>query len=147
MLHELRYILIPTTALITAQIIKFTIESIKEKKLKWARLFNGCGGMPSSHTTFAFSITTAVLIGEGYQSALFGVSLIFALIVAYDAMGLRKESGKQASMINRLMDEIVEKDTKQGFKKLKEQLGHNPSEVVAGILYGSLYAWLFMNIL
>lgn len=147
MLNDWKYMIIPITALISAQIIKFVIESIKERKLKWARLFNGCGGMPSSHTTFGFSITTAVMIGEGYQSPLFAVSLVFALIVAYDAMGLRKESGNQAMMINRLVEEMIEQDTKVGFKKLKEQLGHNPSEVVAGILYGSLYAWLLMSII
>lgn len=147
MLQNLKYIWIPFTALLTAQLIKFIIESIKEKKLKWGRLFNGCGGMPSSHTTFAFSITTSVLIGEGYKSPIFAVSLVFALLTAYDAMGLRKESGNQAVMINLLIDEMIEKDTKTGFKKLKEQLGHNPSEVLAGIIYGSFYAWLFMNII
>lgn len=147
MLKEIKYIIIPFLALLTAQIIKFSIESVKEKKLKWGRLFNGCGGMPSSHTTFVFSLTTVILLEEGYQSPLFAISLVFSMIVAYDAMGLRKESGNQATMINRLIDEMIEQDTKTGFKKLKEQLGHNPSEVVAGIFYGSLFAFLFVSLL
>ena len=147
MLEEIKYIIIPFLALLTAQIIKFSIESVKEKKLKWGRLFNGCGGMPSSHTTFVFSLTMTILLEEGYQSPLFAISLVFSMIVAYDAMGLRKESGNQATMINRLIDEMIEQDTKTGFKKLKEQLGHNPSEVVAGIFYGSLFAFLFVSLL
>lgn len=147
MLEELKFLIAPFCALITAQMIKFMIESIKAKKLKWGRLFNGCGGMPSSHTTFVFSLTTMILMSEGYQSPLFAMSFVFSLIVAYDAMGLRKESGNQATMINRLIDEMIEKDTKIGYRKLKEQLGHNPSEVLAGIIYGSLFAFVFMQFL
>lgn len=147
MLEDIKYFFIPLCALITAQIIKFVIESVKNKKLKWGRLFNGCGGMPSSHTTFVFSLTTLILLSEGYQSPMFAISLIFSLIVAYDAMGLRKESGNQATMINRLIDEMIEHDTKIGYKKLKEQLGHNPSEVVAGIIYGSIFSFIFMQLL
>ncbi len=143
MLEQLKYIIVPVLALIMAQLIKFIIESIKAKKLKWGRLLNGCGGMPSSHTTFVFSLTTMIFLNVGYESPVFAIALIFSLIVAYDSFGLRKESGNQAVMINRLIDEMIEEDTKAGYRKLKEQLGHNPSEVVAGILFGSIFALVF----
>lgn len=142
MLEQLKYIIVPFLAMICAQLIKFTIESIKAKKLKWGRLLNGSGGMPSSHTTFVFALTTMIFLNVGYASPMFALALVFSLIVAYDSFGLRKESGNQAIMINHLIDEMIEKDTKIGYKKLKEQLGHNPSEVLVGILFGSAFAWL-----
>ncbi len=140
------YILIPLLALISAQTIKFVIESIKAHKLKWARWFNGSGGMPSSHTTLVSSITTIVGLTEGFNSLLFAVCICFGLIVAYDAMGLRKESGKQAAALNTIMDELVEHPDKIHYRKLKEELGHNPSEVLAGLFFGSLFSLLMIQL-
>lgn len=114
-------------------IIKFTIESIKCKKLKWGRLLTGTGGMPSSHTSFVFSCVFMIAFQEGITTPLFAVSLVFAIIVAYDAMGLRMESGKQAEAINMLLDEVFE--SQEGFKHLKESLGHRPLEVLVGIVF------------
>ena len=146
-MREYRYIIVPIVTLVLAQLIKFTIESVDGHKWKWGRLLSGSGGMPSSHTSFTFSLATAIGIGEGFTSPLYAISLVFSMVVAYDAMGLRMESGKQAATINHIMDEMFGKNAKVGFRKLKEELGHNPAEVVAGILFGSFAAWSLMTIL
>ena len=110
MLETGRYLLVPFVTLVTCQVIKFILESIKARKFKFARLFNGTGGMPSSHSAFTFALTFTILFNEGPDSPLFSVALIFSIIVAYDAMGLRMESGKQAHAINLLADEVFEEE-------------------------------------
>ena len=143
MLNHYKYITIPLITLVLCQIIKFGIESIKSKKLKWGRLFNGSGGMPSSHTSFSTSITMLIGLNFGFDSPFFALPLVFTLIVAYDAMGLRWESGKQAEAINLIFDSFVRGKPKKGFKRLKEQLGHKPLEVIAGMLLGTIVALIF----
>jgi len=146
MLNHYKYITIPIITLVLCQIIKFGIESIKSKKLKWGRLFNGSGGMPSSHTSFSTSITMLMGLNFGFDSPFFALPLVFTLIVAYDAMGLRMQSGKQAEAINLIVDELFSNDIKVNFGKLKEELGHKPLEVVGGIMLGIISA-LFFNII
>lgn len=146
MLNHYKYITIPLITLVLCQIIKFGIESIKSKKLKWGRLFNGSGGMPSSHTSFSTSITMLMGLNFGFDSPFFALPLVFTLIVAYDAMGLRMQSGKQAEAINLIVNELFSNDIKVNFGKLKEELGHKPLEVVGGIMLGIISA-LFFNII
>ena len=146
MLNHYKYITIPLITLVLCQINKFGIESIKSKKLKWGRLFNGSGGMPSSHTSFSTSITMLMGLNFGFDSPFFALPLVFTLIVAYDAMGLRMQSGKQAEAINLIVDELFSNDIKVNFGKLKEELGHKPLEVVGGIMLGIISA-LFFNII
>ena len=83
----------------------------------------------------------------GFESPLFGVSLVFAFIVSYDAMGLRMESGKQAETINKIISETVDKKKRKKFKVLKEKLGHKPLEVFVGILFGITMASLFTYVI
>ncbi len=137
------YLIIPFTTVIVAQLIKFTIESIQEKKFKWLRLLNGNGGMPSTHTSFCFSLTIFVGMTEGINTPLFALGLIFSLIVSYDAMGMRRESEKQAVAINKIVDELDDDNPKMKMKKLKEQIGHEPLEVFMGIILGTIMALLF----
>lgn len=137
------YLIIPFTSVIVAQIIKFTIESIQERKFKWLRLLNGNGGMPSTHTSFCFSLTAYIGMLHGVNSALFAVTLIFALIVSYDAMGMRRESEKQAVAINKIVDELDDDNPRLTMKKLKEHIGHEPLEVFMGIILGTVMALLF----
>lgn len=146
MLNNYKFIIIPILTLIICQIIKFSIESTKSKKLKWGRLFNGSGGMPSSHTSFSSSLTVLMGLEFGFDSPFFAISLVFSLIVAYDAMGLRMQSGKQAEAINTIVDELFENNIKVNFSKLKEELGHQPLEVLGGIILGIVTS-IVLNIL
>lgn len=136
-MENYKYIIVPITTLILCQVIKFLIESVQANKLVWGRLFNGSGGMPSSHTSFSISLVTMIGLNIGFDSPLFAGFFVFALIVAYDSMGLRMESGRQAVAINKLVDKVFEKE---GLSHLKEQLGHKPLEVLMGIILGILVA-------
>lgn len=138
-----KYLVIPFITLILAQIIKFLIESIQNKKINFSRLLNGNGGMPSTHTAFTMSLAFSIGINEGFDKSVFACGLIFAIIVAYDSMGLRMESGKQAVMINKLVKKSgIENDN----VPLKEMLGHKPLEVFAGIIFGVASAYIQMMI-
>ncbi len=139
-MKEYKYLLVPLITLLICQTLKFIVESVINKKIVWGRLFNGSGGMPSSHTSFSMSLTMMIGLNLGFNNPLFAAALVFTLIVAYDAMGLRMESGRQAEAINKIFDEIF-KD--KGMKKLKEKLGHKPQEVLAGLILGIISAIFF----
>ena len=143
MFHEYTYIVIPFIAMLFAQIIKFTIESLKEKRIVLGRLFNGSGGMPSSHNAFVFSITTSIGIKEGITSTFFSIALIFSMVIMYDSMVHRMQTENHAKTINRLVDNLINGDTKKSYKIMKEEVGHKPIETVAGVILGILVAFVF----
>lgn len=128
-MEKYKYVIVPLFALALGQIIKFIIESIKNKKITISRLFNGSGGMPSSHVTISWTLLFMFLFNEGLSSDHFAITLVFSLIVAYDAMVIRLESGKQAKALNKIMSKKQKNNA-----HLKEQLGHKPLEVLAGII-------------
>ena len=132
-MEKYKYVIVPLVTLMLCQVIKFIIESIKKKELDFKRLFSGSGGMPSSHTSLVVSLTTMIAIHEGMSSISFAISLVMSLIVAYDGMNVRLETGKQAHTLNTLVDSIFDK---QDFDTLKEEMGHKPKEVFFGILLG-----------
>lgn len=146
MIEEYKYIIVPFITLLLCQTIKFTLESIISGKLIWNRLFNGTGGMPSSHTSFSTSLTMMLGLNVGFDSPLFAIALVFTFIVSYDAMGLRMESGKQAEAINKIVNDTLNKKDRKKYKKLKEKLGHKPLEVLMGILFGITTALFFTNV-
>lgn len=141
------YIIVPFISVIIAQIIKFIIESVKNKKINIERLLNGNGGMPSSHTSFTFSLAMCIGFKEGFDTSLFAISFIFACIVAYDAFNVRLESGKQAVAINLLVESIFGGNKKSSIKHLKEELGHKPMEVLMGVFLATLISFIFVVIL
>jgi acid phosphatase family membrane protein YuiD len=106
------------------------------------RRFVGTGGMPSSHAATVSALSTAVGLKEGFGTTLFGVTLYFSLIVMYDAAGLRQAAGRQAAILNRLIDEHFEHPEKNTHR-LMELLGHTPLEVLVGAILGvvSALAW------
>ena len=145
-MKEYIYIICPVVTLIICQLLKFTIESIRYKKFNWARLFNGAGGMPSTHTSFSSSLTMLIGYINGFNSPIFAVAFVFMCIISYDAMGLRFESGKQAEAINMIVDELFKTRPRKTFKRLKEQLGHKPLEVLMGLLLGTVMAFVFYQV-
>lgn len=128
------FILVPFFSLIVSQIIKFIIETIKYKKVCLERLFNGSGGMPSTHSAFVSSLTTLIYIYYGSNSLYFAISFIFSLIIIYDSVGVRYESGKHAEIIN-----IITNNK----NKLKEKLGHTLPEVICGIILGIMISLIY----
>ena len=103
------------------------------------RRFVGTGGMPSSHAAAVSALSTAVGLKEGFGTTLFGVTLYFSLIVMYDAAGLRQAAGRQAVILNRLIDEHFENPEKNAHR-LMELLGHTPLEVFIGAILGVVSA-------
>lgn len=120
----LKYIIIPFVAAILSQCIKVLLEFIKYKKVSFIRFIDGMGGMPSTHSALVASICTIIYMDYGV-SPLFAVALIFSLIVIYDSMGIRYESGKQAEVINDIAG-----------SNLEEKIGHKPIETLAGTFLG-----------
>ena len=110
------------------------------------RRFVETGGMPSSHAASVAALSTEVGFHEGVRSVMFGVTLYFSLVVMYDAAGLRRAAGKQAEVLNRLIDDHW-KHPEQETQKLMELLGHTPFEVFVGGLIGVASALLWHWIL
>ena len=125
-----------------AQVIKVIINACVNKKLDWERLF-GDGGMPSGHSATVSSLAVFAALRCGCGSFQFAVCAILAIIVCHDAMGVRQEAGKQAVVINDMVEQF-EKLLKQDIVDidLKELVGHTPLQVLAGITLGVLNALL-----
>ena len=141
-MEKYKFLICPFVALILCQIIKFLTETIVTKRVNFLRLFNGSGGMPSSHTTFSVALTMTLGYELGFDTPIFAVALIFTCITSYDALGVRYESGRQAEAINIIWSELM-KGNKKVFRKLKEQLGHQPLEVLVGALLGVVVSSIF----
>ncbi|MBQ8669314.1 divergent PAP2 family protein [bacterium] len=125
-----------------AQVIKFILFTIKTRKVNF-KIFSTTGGMPSSHSAGVMGLSTMVGIIQGFDSALFAVSLGFSLIIMYDAAGLRRAAGKTAACLNKMMDDFYHHDMQSAGGKLKELLGHTPLEVFVGAVFGICFAYLF----
>lgn len=134
--NEYKYVIIPIIVICISQVIKFAIESIKSRRPRFSRLFNASGGMPSTHSAFVSSLATIVGMTKGFDSIYFAICLVFSFVVIYDAAGVRRETGKQAEAINDIIDEMIENKWELELKELKEQVGHNPIEVIFGITLG-----------
>lgn len=132
----MKYIVIPILVGIVVQCIKFIIETIKTKKINIIRLFDGMGGMPSTHSALVSSLSTIIYLNYGIESPLTSVTIIFSLLVIYDSMGIRYESGRQAQIVNRLTG-----------SNLKEQLGHKPLETLIGVFLGIILTILINRFL
>lgn len=131
-----------------AQFLKIPIQFFKTKK--WDKgLFFQTGGMPSSHSAGVSSLTTFIALKRGLPTIDFAMSLIFGLIVMYDAQGIRRQTGELTLKVNDLGELVgkINKDKNIAFKeqspkKLKEMLGHQPQEVLGGALLGVLVGFL-----
>ena len=121
-------------AWLIAQLIKLVIVWVQTKKLNFYAMF-ASGGMPSSHTSFVVSMAVQVGLQEGFNSTLFGLAMCFCMIVMYDAAGVRHALGRQAQMLNVLIEEYNEQQ-EVDINKVKEILGHTPTQVFAGIILG-----------
>ncbi|MFV0352259.1 MAG: divergent PAP2 family protein [Oscillospiraceae bacterium] len=127
---------------LSAQILKTIVQFVVSGRFSGERLI-GAGGWPSSHSALVCSLLMGVARKEGLSSPLFALSFVLAVVVMYDAMGVRRETGKQAKVINQLMDELSSDDDEgqqEETKKLKEMVGHTPFQVLSGALLGILLA-------
>ncbi len=127
-----------------AQVIKVIHTLIVDRRFNAWR-FVGSGGMPSSHSSFVMGLSTSVGLIHGWNSTLFAIAIVTSLIVMYDAAGVRRAVGRQAIIINQMIEDIhKKKEKKLTEKRLKELVGHTPVEVFAGALLGILVAFLLV---
>ena len=130
-----------------AQFYKVISTILYDKKFNIKRLWE-TGGMPSSHSSTVSALSTSIGIVYGTNSAIFAITLIFSGIVMYDAAGIRRAAGKQAGVINQMLEKFTAKiGEKIHDEKLKELLGHTPFEVLVGCVLGFLVAFLFKQYL
>ncbi len=127
-----------------AQIIKLPLEVIFHRRWNWAILLS-TGGMPSSHAALVTGITFGIGYSTGFQSPLFALAAAFAMVVLYDATGIRRHAGQHAKVINQMIDDLVHGHPLKENKDLKEALGHTPMEVAAGVAFGVAVTWPMMN--
>ena len=139
-------LVVPTVAWLVAQLLKAIIDAAVNKTFRLSRLF-GDGGMPRGHSATVMSLATIVGLTDGFGSMTFAIAMVFAIIVMHDAIGVRREAGKQArmiiSMVEVLGDYLVEKDKKIRDEKLKVLVGHTPLQVVCGALLGIVIAIVY----
>ena len=128
------------SAWLIAQTLKVFIGVVQKRKFDF-RLFVGTGGMPSSHVAGAACLATAVGLDYGFDSAYFALAASFAIVVMFDAQGVRRATGKQARILNKITDDIYWKG-KIHDGRLRELIGHTPLEVIGGFLVGVLIAVL-----
>lgn len=126
-----------------AQVLKGLFWFFKDKRIDFER-FVGPGGMPSSHSAFVTALSVAVGLSEGFNSAFFAISVVFALVVMYDASGVRRAAGKQAEILNKIVDDMQHYHTIRE-ERLKELLGHTPVEVLGGAILGIILALLLVE--
>ena len=129
-----KYLYIPLITWFCIQLFKVIYDLITTKKLNFKRIM-GAGGMPSSHSAVVTSLATLIGKYQGVDTPIFAMSVVFAMVVMYDAAGVRRAAGKQA----RLLNKIVETPGLSGVQvqeKLVEVLGHTPLQVIVGAIIG-----------
>ena len=134
------YLLTPFVAWLVAGSLKFAINSLRAGKLAFGLI--GYGGLPSNHSAIVCSMVTLIALKEGLQHPALGVAVTLAFIVILDASSLRKQVGRQATAINKLV-----RSSQPEQPALRERIGHTPIEILAGVLTGAGVAYLVAKVL
>ncbi len=129
--NDYKFLIVPIVMWLGIQLFKVIYDFNKTKKWNFRRIW-GAGGMPSSHSAVVVSLATLMGKYEGVNSSLFAISAVLALVVMYDAAGVRRAVGKQAHILN---DILMNQET-TGVEKLQEMTGHTPFQVLAGAILG-----------
>lgn len=136
-----RFLIVPVLTWFCIQVFKVVWDLVTTKKFNFKRIL-GAGGMPSSHTAIVVSLS--VMIGKefGFDSPIFALSTIFAFIVMYDAAGVRRAAGKQARLLNKIVETPGLSDIEVQ-ERLVEVLGHTPFQVIVGAMIGIIVGAIF----
>ena len=135
-----KFIYVPLLVWFCIQTFKVIYDLVTTKKFNFKRIM-GAGGMPSSHSAVATTVATMIGKYEGFDSTIFALSLIFAMVVMYDAAGVRRAAGKQARLLNKIV-ETPGLSNVQVQEKLVEVLGHTPLQVIVGALIGIVVGFI-----
>jgi uncharacterized protein len=147
MLHDLItnwVLIIALCAWLLAQLVKLLVALAQGKGLDLS-FFISSGGMPSAHSAMVCALATAIAIRDGFGSAYFAIAVILALVVTYDAAGVRQSVGQQSVVLNRIILELKRKEPMIKIEAdLRELMGHTPFEVYIGAALGIGLAWLWL---
>ncbi len=146
LLNELaanRVLLVAVVSWFVAQALKVVFTYIIERRWDLGRFF-GLGGMPSSHSSVVCGIAVAAGIARGFYSTEFAIAFVLACVVMTDAAGVRRAAGKQAALLNKIVQDMIANGFGFKFESLKELLGHSPFEVTIGALLGVAIAVMIM---
>lgn len=135
-------ILVTVLCSFLAQTVKIVWKLMRTGHLD-LRMMAKTGGMPSSHSSCTMGMAVSVGLIEGFNSVSFAIALCLALIVMYDAAGVRRTVGLQAKVLNQMMTELFSEHPRLSGERIKEFLGHTPFEVLVGAAMGSVIAWAF----
>lgn len=131
---DFKYIYVPFLLWFFIQLFKVIWDLITTKKFNFKRIM-GAGGMPSSHSAVVTSLATLIGKYEGIKSPIFALAVVFSFVVMYDAAGVRRAAGKQASLLNKIIS-TPGLTSLQVQEKLVEVLGHTPTQVIVGAIIG-----------
>ena len=137
---EYKFWLVPIFVWVGIQTFKVIWDLVVTHKFNFKRIL-GAGGMPSSHSAVAISLTTMIGKQEGINSPIFALAAVFSFVVMYDAAGVRRAAGKQAKLLNKLV-ETPGLSNLEVQEKLVEVLGHTPIQVFVGALIGLIVGLL-----
>lgn len=118
-----------------AQALKVILTLCISRKFDVSRMF-GSGGMPSSHSAMVCALVTVIGFHEGFSTSVFALAFCFACVTMYDAAGVRRSTGRNAAVINHMLDDLATKGFYMDEERLKELVGHTPLQVMAGALLG-----------
>ena len=139
-------LVIPAGVWAVSQILKVFVVLAREKRLDLWFLVRS-GGMPSSHTALVCSLAAVMAITQGFSSVAFAITAILAVVVMYDAAGVRHAVGRQSIILNRIVKELLEKRPRGEVERdLREFIGHTPFQVIVGAVLGIFIAWLWLFI-
>lgn len=138
---QYRYLIIPFAVWFFIQLFKVIWDLVVTHKFDFKRIL-GAGGMPSSHSAVVCALATMIGKSQGINSEIFALSVIFAFVVMYDAAGIRRAAGKQAKLLNKLI-ETPGLSNVQVQEKLVEVLGHTPTQVLVGAIIGIIVGLIF----
>lgn len=138
---DFKYLYVPILMWLGIQTFKVIYDLVTTKKFNFKRIL-GAGGMPSSHSAVVTSLATLIGKNEGITSPIFAVAVIFAFVVMYDAAGVRRAAGKQAKLLNKLVENPGLSGVQVG-EKLVEVLGHTPTQVIVGAAIGVIAGLIF----
>lgn len=141
-----KILVIPLCAWAIAQLAKTLVALLQGKGMD-LRYSVGSGGMPSAHSAMVTALATSVGMTHGFRSAVFGIAVILASIVMYDAAGLRQAVSQQSAVLNRIISELIRGQRVTGLEaNLRELIGHTPFQVIVGATLGIVVAWLWLTI-
>lgn len=136
-----KYLIIPILTWFFIQTFKVIWDLVTTRKFNFKRIL-GAGGMPSSHTAVVMSLSTLIGKEYGFNSPIFALSMVFAFVVMYDAAGVRRAAGKQATLLNKIVETPGLSDLEVQ-ERLVEVLGHTPTQVIVGAIIGIAVGSIF----